>query len=329
MNPSDPQADCEIALSRVFDAPRELVWKVWTEVEHLEQWWGPQGFTTTTTTREREFKPGGMWRYVMHGPDGRDYENISTYLEVSPPERLVYKHGGDADREAVNFHVTVTFEQVGEGQTKVSMRSVFPSKAARDFVIRQYNALEGAKQHLARLGEHLQAIAGAAGPNGRTLEITRVFHVPVERMWSAWTEREQLMEWFGPQGAAIAHGSLELKPGGMFHYCLREADGKDAWGKWTFRKLARPDRLEFLVGFADEKGQMIRAPFDANWPLETLAVVTFAPHAGIGHGTLVRILWSAFNASEAEQKTFDAGRDMMQQGWNGTLDRLAAHLAKA
>lgn len=73
----------------------------------------------------------------------------------------------------------------------------------------------------------------------------------------------------------------------------------------------------------------MRSFFDANWPLETLAVVSFAPHAGIGHGTFVRIQWAAFNASEAEQKTFDAGRDMMQQGWNGTLDRLAAHLAKA
>src|SRR5258706_7128695 len=77
---------------RVFDAPRELVWKVWTEPEHIGKWWGPNGFTTTT--HKMEVKAGGVWRFVMHGPDGRDYQNKITFIEVVKPERLVYKHGG-------------------------------------------------------------------------------------------------------------------------------------------------------------------------------------------------------------------------------------------
>src|SRR5262245_19065426 len=90
-------SDREIVLSRVFDAPRALVFKVWTDPTHLAKWWGPRGFSTTT--ERMEVNPGGQWRFCMHGPDGRDYQNLITYREVSPPSRLVYKHGGDKDVE--------------------------------------------------------------------------------------------------------------------------------------------------------------------------------------------------------------------------------------
>jgi len=143
----------EIRGTRVFDAPRELVWKVWTEPEHIGRWWGPNGFTTTT--HKMEVKAGGVWRFVMHGPDGRDYQNKITFIEVVKPERLVYKHGGgDRDLEPVNFRVTVTFAEEG-GKTRLEMRSVFPSAKARDFVVKNYGAVEGMHQTLARLEEYL------------------------------------------------------------------------------------------------------------------------------------------------------------------------------
>ena len=77
---------------REFDAPRELVFSVWTDAKHLAQWWGPNGFTTTTS--RFEFRPGGVWRFVMHGPDGRDYQNRVVFDEIVPPERIVYRHDG-------------------------------------------------------------------------------------------------------------------------------------------------------------------------------------------------------------------------------------------
>ena len=144
--------DREIRGTRVFDAPRELVWKVWTEPEHIAEWWGPNGFTTTT--HKMEMKAGGVWRFVMHGPDGRDYQNKITYLEVVKPERLVYKHGGEKEVEPVNFQVTVTFEEQ-DGKTKVDMRMVFPSANARDYVIKTYAAVEGLDQTLGRLEDYL------------------------------------------------------------------------------------------------------------------------------------------------------------------------------
>jgi uncharacterized protein YndB with AHSA1/START domain len=145
--------DREIVATRVFAAPRELLWTVWTEPEHLAQWWGPKGFTTTTYSME--VKPGGVWRFVMHGPDGRDYQNKITYLEVVKPERLVYEHGGAKEVESVNFQVTVTFAEEA-GKTKVNVRMVFPSAKARDDTIKTYGALDGLNQTLGRLEAHLK-----------------------------------------------------------------------------------------------------------------------------------------------------------------------------
>jgi len=148
--------DREIRGTRVFDAPRDLVWKLWTEPEHIGEWWGPNGFTTTT--HKMEVKAGGVWRFVMHGPD-RDYQNKITFIEVVKPERLVYKHGGTGEKEdrglePVSFHVTVIFTDEG-GKTRLDMRSVFPSAKARDYVVENYGAVEGMHQTLARLGEYL------------------------------------------------------------------------------------------------------------------------------------------------------------------------------
>jgi uncharacterized protein YndB with AHSA1/START domain len=100
----------ELVFTRVFDAPRALVWKAWTDPQHVARWWGPNGFTTTTEVMD--VRPGGEWKHTMHGPDGKDYPNKKVYLEAVKPERLVYLHGGGKEGElAVNFETTVTFEE--------------------------------------------------------------------------------------------------------------------------------------------------------------------------------------------------------------------------
>lgn len=144
-----------IIATRVFDAPRDLVFEAWTDPKHLAQWWGPTGFTTTT--RSIDFRSGGVWRFVMHGPDGRDYENRISYVEIVKPERLVYRHGGGEDVEPVQFEVMVTFEDL-KGKTKLTMQMVFPSAAERERVIKDYGADKGLAQTLARLGEYVKAM---------------------------------------------------------------------------------------------------------------------------------------------------------------------------
>jgi uncharacterized protein YndB with AHSA1/START domain len=143
-------ADREIVTTRVFDAPRELVFKAFTDPKHIVNWWGPKGFTNTTL--EMDVRPGGVWRFTMHGPDGTDYPNKIAYLEVVRPERLVYDH--DDDDGGNGFHVTVTFEAQG-GKTKLTMRALFATAAERAKVVEEYGAIEGANQTLDRLEAYL------------------------------------------------------------------------------------------------------------------------------------------------------------------------------
>jgi uncharacterized protein YndB with AHSA1/START domain len=140
-------ADREIVTSRVLDAPRDLVFKAFTDPKHIVHWWGPNGFTNTI--QKMDVRPGGVWEFVMHGPDGVDYPNRIVYVEVKKPERLVYDHG-----PAPRFHVTVTFEE-HRRKTKVTMRALFETAAERDRVVEEFGAIEGAKQTLARLSEYL------------------------------------------------------------------------------------------------------------------------------------------------------------------------------
>jgi uncharacterized protein YndB with AHSA1/START domain len=145
--------------TRVFDAPRDLMFSAWTDPKHLAQWWGPNGFTTTTSAFE--FRPGGVGRFIMHGPDGRDYQNRIIFDEIVPPERIVYRHGGGDDVEPMQFTQTVTFEDLG-GKTRLTWRGTFPSAKERARVIKEYGADKGLMQTMARLADYMAAKAGNA-----------------------------------------------------------------------------------------------------------------------------------------------------------------------
>jgi uncharacterized protein YndB with AHSA1/START domain len=139
-------ADREILATRVFDAPRELVFQMWIDPQHVGYWWGPKGFSLTT--HEMDVRPGGVWRFIMHGPDGRDYQNEIVYLEIAPPERLVYRHVSPP------FRSTITFVE-RSGKTELTVRMLFESAALRDKVAAEFGAVEGLDQHLDRLGDEV------------------------------------------------------------------------------------------------------------------------------------------------------------------------------
>ena len=144
---------------RVLDAPRALVFSVWTDPKHLAQWWGPNGFTTTT--HAFDFRPGGVGRFVMHGPDGRDYQNRITFDKIVPLERIVYRHDGADDAEPVQFATTVTFEDLGNGQTLLTWHGTFPSAEERARVIREYGADKGLVETMARLDDYVVTMSSA------------------------------------------------------------------------------------------------------------------------------------------------------------------------
>lgn len=144
--------DKGIDAKRLLKAPRDLVYKAWSSPEALNNWWGPDGFSNTT--KFWDHKTGGRWRFTMHGPDGRDYENVITYDEVVPAERLRYHHGGEAGVEPVTFEVAVDFKSQGSN-TLLTMSLRFPSNKQRDYVMENYGAFEGLKQTMARLAGYL------------------------------------------------------------------------------------------------------------------------------------------------------------------------------
>jgi uncharacterized protein YndB with AHSA1/START domain len=144
----------EIVISRVISAPRELVFEAFTEVRHLSRWWGPEGFATTT--RAFEFRGGGEWDFVMHGPDGADYQEWISWTEIAPPERIALLHGefrGDPNA----FESVLTFVSEGAA-TRLEMRTVFPTKELRDEAVEKYHAIEGGQQTLSKLAAYVAVI---------------------------------------------------------------------------------------------------------------------------------------------------------------------------
>jgi uncharacterized protein YndB with AHSA1/START domain len=149
-------ADREIVITRVIDAPRELVFEAFTEVRHLARWWGPEGFGTTT--RAFEFRVGGEWDFVMRGPDGTEYQEWITWTELAPPERIALLHGERRD-DPNAFASVLTFAPDG-GATRLEMRTVFPTKELRDEAVEKYHAIEGGRQTLDHLAAYVSEIAG-------------------------------------------------------------------------------------------------------------------------------------------------------------------------
>ena len=296
----------EIAQTRVFDAPRELVFRMWTSAEHLAHWWGPHGFTLTTEAFE--FREGGEWRFVMHGPDGRDYRNRIVFEEIDAPTRIVYSHVSGPV-----FRAEATFED-RDGRTAVTMRSTFETAELRDRVAAEFNAVEGLAQTMERLG----ALSTEA------FVLRRTFDAPRELVFRAWTEVEHLQHWWGPKGSEVTHCAMDLRPGGVMHYGLRGPDGTMLWGRWIIRDFRAPERLAFVMSFSDEQGGVTRAPFfDGAWPLETLSTVSFEERDG---GTTVTLVTFPIHATDHERATFRDAHASMRGGWGGSFDELAAYL---
>lgn len=316
---AEDTSDREIVLTRVLHAPRELVWQAWTDPKHVVNWWGPRGFTTTIETMD--FRVGGAWKHVMHGPDGANYPNKSIFKEIVPLERITYSHGGgreDGGAPGANFTATWTFETVGPRQTRLTGRMVFPSAEARDLVVKEYGAIEGGRQTLERASEYV------AGLLSKPFIIAREFDAPLDLVWQAWTEAERFAKWFGPKGVNVRLAKFDLRPGGLTHYTMTTPDGTVMWGKAVYREIVPTKKLVWINSFSDEHAGITRHPFTKDpWPLQMLTTVTFAEKAG---KTTVTVHWLPYEADEAECKVFNDNHPSMTMGWGGTFDQFAAYL---
>jgi uncharacterized protein YndB with AHSA1/START domain len=150
MAPKNETLNRELSITRLLNAPRELVWKVWTQPEHIAKWWGPLGFTNTIS--KMEVKPGGEWEFIMHGPDGNDYKNKHIFHEIVKHERIVLDHV-----TAPKFRMTATFEARGN-QTLLTWHSVFDSAEQLEQVIKVFKADEGMRQNVEKLDAYLSTM---------------------------------------------------------------------------------------------------------------------------------------------------------------------------
>jgi uncharacterized protein YndB with AHSA1/START domain len=302
-------ADREIVCTRVYDAPVELVWKAWTRPESITNWWGPYGFKTTTS--EMDVRPGGVWRHVMHGPDGREYPNEIIYVEVVKHERMVYDHVSPPV-----FRTTATFTAQGN-KTELCMHMVFESAALRDRVVKEHGAAEGLQQTMARLVDELAKL-GAAENRGesnfgeRTVVITREFDAPRELVFKAWTEPKHLAQWWGPKGFTNPVCELDVRVGGAWHIVMRAPNGDEYPGGGVYREVVPPERLVFTNDAVDKEGKAI---------IKGLTKLTFEERGG-------KTLLTLETTGVAVVEYAAAYLKGMEQGWTMSLEKLAAFVAK-
>jgi uncharacterized protein YndB with AHSA1/START domain len=216
---------------------------------------------------------------------------------------------------------TWTFEVVEGRKTRLTIRQVFPSKEDRDRVVRDYGAIEGGKQTLGRLAEHL-----AAG-DAPEFRIERTFATPRELVWRAWTDPKRLARWWGPSAVTNPVCELDVRPGGAFRIVMRLPDGVDYPIRGVFREVVRPERLVMTMDTSEHPAAWHRM-IDPNYrpgdnPAgELLQTVTFEDAGGKTRLT-IRTRFASAAIRDAMTKMG------MRDGWSQSLDRLAASLNDA
>jgi uncharacterized protein YndB with AHSA1/START domain len=305
----------EITASRLIEAPRDLVFDAFSSPNALANWWGPTGFSLTT--HEMSFAPDSVWRFVMHGPDGRDYKNKIVFREIERPERISYVHPGDEGTEPVRNEVTVSFLE-DDGKTRLTWRMRFQTIAERDRVDREYDAAQGLGQSLTRLDAYV------AESGSRAFVVSRSFDASRELLWKALTEPERMAQWWGPKGFPVAAAKMDFRVGGSYLYGTKTPDGGTMWGRFIYREIETPSRIVLVSSFSDENGGVTRHPMSPTWPLETLSIFSLETDEARARLT---IRWLPINAADEERATFAGAVDSMNQGWGGTLDQLAEYLA--
>ncbi len=305
----------EIHFIRYYDAPIKAVWEAWTDPAQAAHWWGPRGFTITT--HSKDLRPGGHWHYTMHGPDGVDYPNITTYFEVQERAKLVYDHGANEHQPPL-FRVTVLFSEE-KGKTKMEMTMSLPTKEAAEQT-EQFIIKAGGYSTWDRLGEYLKK--EISGKN--TFIINRSFNAPIAVAFDAWTDPKQLAQWLPPTGMEMKLIDADIRADGKSFYQMSNQH-ISMYGKCSYLKVERPHTLIYTQQFCDKDGAITRHPHAPTWPETMLTHITFT--ALEENKTLITVQWEVTGpATDEELQTFIDSRAGMTGGWTGSFDKLERYL---
>lgn len=168
-------------------------------------------------------------------------------------------------------------------------------------------------------------LARKAAAASRPFEISRTFDAPREEVWRAFTDAERMRQWFTPKGFIAKTATMDLRPGGIYHYSLQSPDGQEMWGKAVYREISAPKRLVWVNSFSDPQGGITRHPMAPSWPLQMLTTLTLTERGG---KTTLHVRWEPIDPTDEERSTFDGGHESMRQGWTGTLDQLEEFLTR-
>lgn len=293
-----PATELELTITRIFDAPRDLVFRMWTEQHHIQRWSCPHGFSLPVS--EGDVRPGGTWRAHMRSGEGEDFHLQGVYRDIVENRRLVFTHAwiDENGKTGPETLVTVTFADQG-GKTKMTFhQSGFTTAASRD------GHEGGWNESFVKLGALIEVLKHS----DREMVITRVIAAPVATVFAAFTDPAHIGKWWGPNGFTTTTHEMEFRVGGVWRYTMHGPDGTDYPNYVTYTEIQTPVRIAY-----DHGG-------NAQHPSEFKAVITFAPE---GDGTKVSLRMIVGNASERDGYVkFGA----VEGGWQ-TLERLAAHLA--
>lgn len=305
----------EITTTHTVHAPRQRVWEMFTQAEHIALWWGPDGFTNTV--HGMDVREGGLWRFTLQGPDGTDDPHWVRYTTLTPPAHMAYAYGG-ADPEHAEFHATIDLQDLGE-HTQVTLR-LLPTSAEQQAQLLASGAVQGGEQTLARLDAYVSAT-----PDAECFRISHRFDAPLAAVWQAWSEPERFAQWWGPGGSTLQLKTMEFRPGGLLHYAMAWGGVPAMWGKFVYGQIVPQQSIAFTNGFSNEAGDTTRAPFFGDWPLQVANTVHFTE--ADGHTTLT-LSGGPLCATPAERKRFAENFESMAQGFGATFAQLEAYLLR-
>lgn len=227
--------DRELVVQREVPFPRALVWKAMTDPNHIDHWWGPDGFHNEGVSMD--FRVGGTWSFVMVGPDGTRYPNHVVFKEIVPPTRMVFDHG---DGQRVWFEAWVILEESAFG-TQITLRQIYPTQDTRDEVVEKYGALEGAKQHLAKLEVYVRE---KLSYKCRSDIRSKLVAAAPAQVFSALSDAARVAKWWGPAGFTNTIHQFEFFPGGKWSLTMHGPDGSDFPNESRFIRIEADRAVE-------------------------------------------------------------------------------------
>jgi uncharacterized protein YndB with AHSA1/START domain len=314
---TEPQTK-EFVILRSFDVPREFMFRLWTDPEHMQHWWGPKGFKVIHS--KMDLRPGGIYHYGMRSPDGHDMWGKFVFREIVKPERLVFVNSFSDEKGGITRHPmsptwplemlsTITFtEQSGKTTVTVRWISLNATEEERKTFEDGFDSMqEGWGGTFEQLTEYL------AKTLKREVHFTRILNAPRALVWKAWTDPKHMAQWWGPKGFTNPVCEMDARPGGAMYIVMRAPDGVEYPMSGVFNEIAVPERLVFTAVAEDKEGNPL---------LESRTTVTLVEQDG---KTKLTVHASAVGFVPVAAQML-AG---MEEGWSQSLERLKALVVKA